>query len=69
MSSRSVSSARQALASREEIAEYLNVPVSTLAYWATHRAGPPFRKVGRLVRYSWAECEAWIAEQEAGGGA
>lgn len=57
---------REALGGRAEVAEYLGVPVSTLAYWASYRPddGPPFIKVGRRVRYRWADVDAWLTAQE-----
>jgi excisionase family DNA binding protein len=69
MNARSVNSARRALASREEVAEYLNIPVSTLSYWAMRHEGPPYRLVGRVARYAWVEVDRWVAEQQGGGAA
>ena len=58
-------SARPPLASRLEVAKYLGVPVSTLNYWAGKKSsGPPFIKVGRCVRYRWADVEKWLAAQQ-----
>jgi excisionase family DNA binding protein len=44
----------------EELAEYLGVPVATLYAWRYHRQGPPGFRVGRHVRYRWADIEEWI---------
>lgn len=58
-------STRPPLASRPEVAKYLGVPISTLNYWALKKTtGPPFIKVGRSVRYRWADVEKWLATQE-----
>ena len=35
-----------------ETAEFLGVPVSTLYYWSYRgEGGPPFSRIGRLLRY------------------
>lgn len=57
------------LASRPEVAEYLDLPVRTLDQWAYRGTGPRFRKVGRHARYSWADVEQWLSEQQTGGAA
>lgn len=58
---------RTPLGRRCEVAEYLGVTETTMAQWAWRRQGPPFRKVGREARYSWADVDAWLAAQKAGG--
>jgi excisionase family DNA binding protein len=45
----------------EDLAEYLGVPVATLYAWRYHRQGPPGFRVGRHVRYRWADIEEWIS--------
>lgn len=67
--SQSGSSPGSRLASRSEVADYLGVPVATLTRWAYKRLGPRYRIVGRHARYTWADVELWLAEQESGGGA
>ena len=47
-----------------ELAEKLGVSVGTIRHWRYSRQGPPVRKVGRSVRYSERECEAWLDEQQ-----
>lgn len=66
ISLRSATEERQSLGSRPEVAEYLQVPVSTLAYWAMKGLGPKYVKVGRIARYRWADVDAWLTEQERG---
>lgn len=56
---------RSPLGSRAEVARYLDVPVSTLNYWALKKIGPPFIKVGRVARYDWALLDGWLAERTA----
>ena len=52
------------LATPEDLAEFLNgIPVKTLAQWRSKGIGPKYRKVGRHVRYDWADVHAWVARQ------
>lgn len=51
------------LADPQEIADYLLVPVATLAQWRYLGQGPKFLKVGRYVRYRWRDVESWLAAQ------
>lgn len=46
----------------EEVAGYLKVKTQTLAKWRVQRDGPPYLKLGRLVRYSEAGFTAWMRE-------
>ena len=57
------------LGSAEEVAEYLGIPVRTLAEWRHYRKGPRHLRVGRYVRYRWADVEEWLAGQARGGDA
>ena len=47
----------------EDLAEYLSVPVATLYAWRYHRQGPPGFRVGRHIRYRWADVEKWINDR------
>jgi len=49
----------------DQVAEWLNIPRSTLDYWAYRGEGPKFVKVGAKRRYRPAAIEAFIASQEA----
>jgi excisionase family DNA binding protein len=52
------------LATPEDVARYLNnIPVKTLAQWRSKGTGPQYRKIGRHVRYDWADVHAWLANQ------
>lgn len=52
------------LATPEDLAEFLNdIPVKTLAQWRSKGIGPKYRKVGRHVRYDWADIHIWLARQ------
>lgn len=45
------------------VAEYLNIPVTTLTEWRYQKRGPRYIKVGRLVRYRREDVEQWLQEQ------
>lgn len=55
--------AREPLATRAEVADYLQVPVKTLARWAYIGEGPVYRRTGRHVRYRWVDVERWLDQQ------
>jgi excisionase family DNA binding protein len=54
------------LASPAEVAKVLGIPEKTLAQWRSQDKGPEYSKVGRHVRYDWADVNAWLAEQHVG---
>jgi excisionase family DNA binding protein len=56
-------SARRALATPADVANYLGVPVKTLTEWRYRRKGPRWAPVGRHVRYRWEDVEKWLDEQ------
>lgn len=47
----------------EELAGYLDVPVSTIRDWRTDGKGPRAIKVGARVRYTVSDVRAWLAAQ------
>ena len=51
------------LYSPEDLAEYLGVPVKSLAQWRYLGKGPRWSKVGRHVRYRGADVEKWLDAQ------
>lgn len=53
----------QKLASPRELADYLGVPLPTLAQWRYHGTGPKPIKVGRHIRYRWSSVEEWLDSQ------
>lgn len=53
------------LASAEEVAEYLDVPVNTLYQWRYLRKGPKGSRVGKYLRYRWTDVEKWLDRQAA----
>lgn len=54
---------RGPLATTDEIAVYLGVPVKTLYQWKYRGIGPRVHKVGRHLRYRWREVDAWLDQQ------
>ena len=56
---------RGPLASPQEVAAYLGVPVKTLYQWKYRGIGPNVHKVGRHLRYRWSEVDAWVNAQSA----
>jgi Helix-turn-helix domain len=53
----------QALATPQEVADYLRKPVKTLTEWRYRGIGPAYKSIGRDVRYDWADVLAWVAQQ------
>jgi hypothetical protein len=50
-----------------EAATYLNVRPRTLDNWRYKLEGPPYKKLGQLVRYDLTELREWLdASTEAG---
>jgi excisionase family DNA binding protein len=43
-----------------EVAELLQIPVRTLEEWRLRKYGPPYRKLGRHVRYEINAVMAWF---------
>ncbi|WP_411158269.1 helix-turn-helix transcriptional regulator [Streptomyces sp. CBMA29] len=54
---------RRALATPVEVSEFLGVPVATLYQWRHRGIGPKVHKLGRHLRYRWAEVEEWVDGQ------
>ncbi len=50
-----------------EVSAYLQKPEQTLANWRWLKKGPRYTKVGRDVRYEWADVYEWLASQPGGG--
>lgn len=54
---------KRPLATPEEVAEYLGVPVDTLYAWRYRGTGPRASKVGRHLRWRWEDVETWLDAQ------
>lgn len=48
---------------QDELATLLKVPPRTLEDWRLTRSGPPYRKIGRHVRYELTEVMDWFRGQ------
>jgi hypothetical protein len=48
---------------RRRSAQMAGIPVATLAQWRWRGVGPAYLKLGRHVRYDWADVEQWLAAQ------
>jgi excisionase family DNA binding protein len=55
------------LLNEEEVAKQLHVSLASVRRWRLERRGPPFIKVGSLVRYKPEEVEAWLGALPTGG--
>ena len=51
------------LLTTEEVADLLQVPVSTLYQWRYRRKGPPAIQIGRHLRYREDRLSEWIDDQ------
>ena len=47
----------------QDLADYLEVPVTTLYHWRQHREGPPAFRVGKHLRYRVSDVGEWIRRQ------
>ncbi|MFF4650561.1 helix-turn-helix transcriptional regulator [Streptomyces sp. NPDC001380] len=56
---------RRPLATPEELAAHLGVPIATLYAWSYRRQGPTALKIGRHLRYRWQDVDAWLESQSA----
>ncbi len=50
-----------------DLAHELGLSAGTLRNWRMRGAGPPFVRIGGLVRYRPADVEAWLAGRVARG--
>jgi excisionase family DNA binding protein len=57
----------RALGTPGEVADYLKIPVKTLAEWRSKGTGPRYHKVGVHVRYDWNDVRAWLARRVPSG--
>lgn len=55
-----------AFLTQAEVARVLGVPERTLEGWRLTRAGPPWLKLGRHVKYDRDEVLSWAPEQRRG---
>jgi predicted DNA-binding transcriptional regulator AlpA len=53
---------RRPLATKAEVARFLQKPEKTLSQWRYLGIGPKAVKVGTTLRYRWSDVEAWLEE-------
>ncbi|SEN17994.1 Helix-turn-helix domain-containing protein [Cryobacterium luteum] len=51
---------------QRELAELLRMPERTLEDWRLTQTGPPYIKLGRLVRYDVRDVLTWVHEHRHG---
>jgi excisionase family DNA binding protein len=54
---------RRPMATPQEVAEYLQVPLETVYAWRRRRTGPKASKVGVHLRYRWSDVDAWLEQR------
>jgi predicted DNA-binding transcriptional regulator AlpA len=54
------------LIDEKQLCADLGISSVTATKWRAKAAGPPFIKVGRLIRYRRADVEAWLAARTVG---
>jgi len=52
---------REPFATPDEVAEYLRVKKQTLYNWRSTGRGPRATRIGGILRYAWADVEAYAA--------
>jgi excisionase family DNA binding protein len=52
------------LLSPDEVAAYLDVPVSTIHYWRSRGEGPLGFKVGKRLRFRATDVAKWLEERK-----
>ena len=57
---------RRPLATAQQIADYLDVPLNTVYGWSSRGGGPPLIKVGRHLRAHWDEIDRWLKSHTVG---
>jgi excisionase family DNA binding protein len=61
MSTQATSANTNKLWSVRELAEFLDVPVTTVYQWRSKRYGPVGLRIGKHVRYRPADVERWLS--------
>jgi hypothetical protein len=56
------------LMTEQQVSQQIQVSLAALRKWRVERRGPPFVKVGPLVRYRADDLIAWIEALPIGGG-
>lgn len=51
------------LLTSEEVADWLQIPLSTVRQWRADRRGPRGYRLGKHVRYRREDVEEWLADR------
>jgi excisionase family DNA binding protein len=54
------------LLSAQQLADYLQVPIATIYAWRHRHQGPPGFRVGKHLRFRWADVQDWIGANSTG---
>lgn len=55
---------KEKLLTTKEVAEYIDIAISTVIQYRVNRNGPVYIKVGQLVRYGKSDVDAWLKDKE-----
>ena len=55
---------KEKLLTTKEVAEYLDIALSTVKQYRVNRTGPVYIKVGPLVRYRKSDVDVWLKDKE-----
>lgn len=58
---------RRPLASAQQVAEYLDVPIKTLYRWHQQGTGPRMARIGKHLKARWTDVDAWLESRTSGG--
>lgn len=56
---------REPLVKTAQVAEYLGTTVNQLMRLRFEGKGPKYVRLGRSIRYRWADVDSWVNEQQA----
>lgn len=57
---------QEGLMSEKELARFLGISLSSVKRLRASGEGPPFVRIGRVVRYDPEQVRAWLREREEG---
>jgi predicted DNA-binding transcriptional regulator AlpA len=58
---------RRPMIAPRDLAAFLGIPPHTLDQWRSQGLGPARHRIGRHIRYAWADVEQWLRQQRHGG--
>ena len=62
MHPRQIPSDPDALLSETEVSDLFGISMRTLQAWRTKKGGPPFVRLGRVIRYRRKDLVRWLEE-------